>query len=230
VFNDLLGAFVRGTARTFTPKNRTKTGLASAFAFALLVAAYGLVLAGVGTFGGPQYYTDVTGELNSVIDLLGLKSLLFMLALSSVLMHPISLIVASFFLCDLLECNEGGKHAPKGGWHGAGSQLAFKAIRLFVVANILGIGVFLLPLPVGPGYVYGLLNGFVFSRIFISMTSTQNVSLLGPSSLNDLKLRREAITFLAGIVFVVASSIPVINLVMPALAVFVFRQLSEELY
>ncbi len=108
-------------------------------------------------------------------------------------------------------------------------MLNFKNIKNFLLvllaANLIALLLYALFFPVAPFIFWGL-NGFLLGREYFQMVATRR---LGRAKAKALRKRHTGKIWLAGTLVAVPLSVPLVNLVIPILAVATFTHLFHRL-
>ena len=162
-------------------------------------------------------------------DVMSWASVLAMLVMSIFLMIPVASAIISLFLEHVVQAVE-DKHYPDLPTV-AGMPLGeafFDMVNFLLVllaANLIALLLYALFFPVAPFIFWGL-NGFLLGREYFQMVATRR---LGRAEAKALRKRHTGKIWLAGTLVAVPLSVPLVNLVIPILAVATFTHLFHQL-
>ena len=194
-----------------------------------------LAVATLGTFllirweFGSETSVPFIGQMTWASDVMSWASVLAMLVMSIFLMIPVTSAIISLFLEHVVQAVE-DKHYP----HlptVAGMPLGeafFDMVNFLLVllaVNLIALLLYALFFPVAPFIFWGL-NGFLLGREYFQMVATRR---LGRAEARALRKRHTGKIWLAGTLVAVPLSVPLVNLVIPILAVATFTHLFHQL-
>ena len=194
----------------------------------LAVATLGIFLLIRWGFGS-ETSVPLIGQMTWASDVMSWASVLAMLVMSIFLMIPVASAIISLFLEHVVQAVE-DKHYPDLPTV-AGMPLGeafFDMVNFLLVllaANLIALLLYALFFPVAPFIFWGL-NGFLLGREYFQMVATRR---LGRAEAKALRKRHTGKIWLAGTLVAVPLSVPLVNLVIPILAVATFTHLFHQL-
>ncbi|MBV1869141.1 MAG: EI24 domain-containing protein [Marinosulfonomonas sp.] len=197
--------------------------------FALLFAAYAVILWLVNIFAPDVVTLPFVGEVRWVDDLLSWGSVLLMIMLSAFLMVPVASAFTSLFLDDVADAVE-DRHFPtlpravRVPFVQA-LQDTLNFLGLLIVANALALILYLIFLPLGPLIFWGL-NGFLLGREYFQLVAMRRIGRQGAKEMFRANLPQ---IWLAGALMAVPLSVPLVNLLIPILGAATFTHLFHRL-
>ena len=207
------------------PKFRKVLFLGIGLTFALLVAAYALILWLINTMVGDQATLPLLGEVQWLDDLLSWSSLLLMMVLSVFLMIPVASAITSMFLDEVAQAVE-DKHYPHlppvpgvSFWDGLKDTVNF--LGVLITANVLALLLYALFAPAALFIFWGL-NGFLLGREYFMLAAMRR---LGRAGAKELRARNAGTIWLAGTLMAIPLTVPVLNLVIPILGAATFTHI-----
>ena len=198
--------------------------------FALLFAAYAVILWIVNIFAPDVVTLPIVGEVHWVDDLLSWGSVLLMMVLSVFLMVPVASAFTSMFLDDVADAVE-ERHFPalpraERVTFGVALQDTLNFLGLLIVANILAVILYLIFLPAGPMIFWGL-NGFLLGREYFQLVAMRRIGRQGAKEMFRANLVQ---IWLAGALMAIPLSVPLVNLLIPILGAATFTHLFHRLH
>lgn len=225
----ILTDFLRAVAQLADPRFRRVLWLGIALSFALLVAAYAILLWVIDSFDPEALELPVVGPVTWLGDLLGWASLFLMLYLSMFLMIPVASAITSLFLDDVAAAVE-DRHYPHlppvprvGVMQGIIDTVNF--LGVLVAANILAIALIAL-LPWSYPVVFVLMNGWLLGREYFQIAAMRRAGRTGAAA---LRARHAGEIWLAGCLMTIPLAVPLVNLLIPVLGAATFTHLYHRL-
>jgi len=198
--------------------------------FALLFAAYAVILWLVNIFSPDVVTLPIIGEVHWVDDLLSWGSVLLMMVLSVFLMMPVASAFTSMFLDDVADAVE-ERHFPalpraERVPFVVALQDTLNFLGLLIVANILAMIFYLIFLPAGPLIFWGL-NGFLLGREYFQLVAMRRIGRQGAKAMFRTNLVQ---IWMAGALMAIPLSVPLVNLLIPILGAATFTHLFHRLH
>lgn len=225
----ILSSFAKALGQMGDPRFRRVVIWGVGLAFALLFAAYAVVLLLIGWLTGDAVVLPLIGEVRWLDDLLGWSSLVVMLAMSVFLMVPVASAITSLFLDDVAAAVE-ARHYP--GLPPVRPQSWGEAIRdsagflgVLLGANLLALLVYI-ALPFGAFAIFWALNGYLLGREYFQMAAMRRMPRAEAAR---LRRRHWLRAWGAGVLMAMPLSIPLLNLVIPVLGAATFTHLVHAL-
>ncbi|MCB1341616.1 MAG: EI24 domain-containing protein [Pseudooceanicola sp.] len=229
----ILRAFFLALGQIGDPRFRRVLFLGVLLSFALLVAAYALLLWGVQSLTGETVTIPMIGEVRWLDDLLGFASFIFMMVLSFFLMIPVASAITSLFLDDVAQAVEDRHypHLPPAPPVPFGDALrdTLNYLGLLIGANAIAFVVaallfFAFP-PAWPLIFYGL-NGLLLGREYFTLAAMRRV---GRSRAIALRKQHRGTIWIAGVLMTLPLSVPLLNLLIPILGAATFTHIFHAL-
>lgn len=221
----ILRAFRESLGQLREPGFRRLGLVALALTLALLVAAYAAFLMLLVSIGDGS--VAFAGE--GLADLVGLNSILFMLALSFLLMVPVAAVFAALLLGDVAAAVEARDFPwlPRAGppaLPGGRLRHTVNLIGLLILANALA-GVFLTFL--GPLVIplWFMANGWLLGRDYFTLAAARRYP---PATVAGLRRASWGRIWLAGLAMALPLAVPVVNLGVPFLAAATITRLMHR--
>ena len=169
------------------------------------------------------------GSIGWAADLFSSASVVAMLVLSVFLMMPVATAIISLLLERVVQAVE-DRHYPD---LPPATPLPFGKVLLdlvnflvvLIAANLFALLLYALFFPVAPFIFWGL-NGYLMGREYFNLVALRR---LGRPGAKALRQRHAAKIWLAGTLVAVPLSVPLINLIIPILAVATFSHLFHRL-
>ncbi|MFQ5624371.1 MAG: EI24 domain-containing protein [Paracoccaceae bacterium] len=195
----------------------------------LLALFYALVAVGLRFVLPDTFSLPWIGEVGFLSIAISWVTLLGMLVLSFVLMFPVASVFVGIFLDDIADAVE-ARHYPALPEplrlplrEQLGDSLRF--LGLMVAANLLALLVYLVATVFAPLVFWGV-NGFLLGREYFQLVAARRVGLEGAGR---LQRRHFWQVWAAGILMAVPLTIPLINLLVPIIAVAAFTHMFHRL-
>ena len=229
----ILRSFLLALGQIGDPKFRKVLALGVLLSFALLVAAYALLLWGIQAMTGETVSIPLIGEVRWLDDLLGFASFIFMMVLSFFLMVPVASAITSMFLDDVAEAVEEEHYPllPPAAKVPFGDALrdTINYLGVLIGANAIAFVIaavaFLAFPPAWPLIFYGL-NGFLLGREYFTLAAMRRI---GRERAIALRQRHRGTIWLAGVLMALPLSIPLVGLVIPILGAATFTHIFHAL-
>ncbi|HBR61370.1 MAG TPA: hypothetical protein DEA94_02555 [Rhodobacteraceae bacterium] len=178
---------------------------------------------------GPEASLPLIGPVSWASDVMSWASVLAMLVLSVFLMMPVASAIISLFLERVVQAVE-DKHYPNlpvvtGIPLGQALFDMLNFLLVLLAANLVALLLYALFFPVAPFIFWGM-NGFLLGREYFQLVATRR---LGWAEAKALRRRHTGKIWLAGTLVAVPLSMPLVNLVIPILAVATFTHLFHQL-
>ena len=178
---------------------------------------------------GPEAALPLIGPVSWASDVMSWASVLAMLVLSVFLMMPVASAIISLFLERVVQAVE-DKHYPNlpvvtGIPLGQALFDMLNFLLVLLAANLVALLLYALFFPVAPFIFWGM-NGFLLGREYFQLVATRR---LGWAEAKALRRRHTGKIWLAGTLVAVPLSMPLVNLVIPILAVATFTHLFHQL-
>ncbi|GHF48541.1 EI24 domain-containing protein [Seohaeicola zhoushanensis] len=225
----ILRSFLLAVGQIGDPRFRKVLGLGVVLTFALLVAAYALLLWGVQALTGDAVTIPIIGEVRWLDDLLGFASFIFMMVLSFFLMVPVASAITSMFLDEVAQAVEDRHYpqlppAPKVPF-GDALRDTINYLGVLIAANVAALIVAAFVFPLWPLIFYAL-NGFLLGREYFTLAAMRR---LGRERAKELRRRHRGTIWLAGVLMALPLSIPLVNLLIPILGAATFTHIFHAL-
>jgi uncharacterized protein involved in cysteine biosynthesis len=221
----IFSAFFKALTQMTDPRFRQVLALGVGLSLALLtITSFGAfaMLRGVLGLDGS---VALIGPIGWATDLLSGASVIALLVLSVFLMVPVATTIISLLLEWVVQAVE-DRHYP--GLPPAtplpfGEALMDLVNFLIVLtaANVFALLLYALFFPVAP-FIFWALNGYLIGREYFNLVAMRR---LGRPAAKALRQRHASKIWLAGILVAVPLSVPLINLIIPVLAVATFSHL-----
>ncbi len=169
------------------------------------------------------------GEVGIVTNILSFAAIIAMFALSVFLMIPVASVFVGFFLDDVADAVE-ARHYPDAGLVEAlpMSDVLIDSLRflgVIVLANLVALVVYFVATIFAP-VVFWAVNGFLLGREYFQLVASRR---LGRKAADALRRQHFWEIWTAGFLMAVPLSFPVINLVVPVLAVATFTHMFHRI-
>lgn len=225
----ILRSFLLAVGQIGDPRFRKVLGLGVVLTFALLVAAYALLLWGVQALTGDAVTIPIIGEVRWLDDLLGFASFIFMMVLSFFLMVPVASAITSMFLDEVAQAVEDRHYpqlppAPKVPF-GDALRDTINYLGVLIAANVAALIAAAFVFPLWPLIFYAL-NGFLLGREYFTLAAMRR---LGRERAKELRRRHRGTIWLAGVLMALPLSIPLVNLLIPILGAATFTHIFHAL-
>ncbi len=222
-------AFARALAQIGDPRFRRVMLLGALLALALLAGIYALFLALIDAFAPGSIEIPLIGPIGGIDTLLGIGSVLFMLALSVFLMVPTASAFSGLFLEDVVQAVEQRHYPdlPSVPRLKLADSLIDSAnfLGLLLAANLLCFVIYAFAGPFIP-LVFWAVNGFLLGREYFGLVAMRRIGRQGARA---LRAQHWGKIWLAGVLMAAPLSIPLINLVIPVLGVATFTHIFQSL-
>jgi len=171
----------------------------------------------------------LVGEVRWVGDLLGWGAALLMAGLSVFLMVPVASAFSGLFLEDIADAVE-ARHYPALPpvarlplWETFVGSVNF--LGVVIAVNLLALVFYVFTGPLIP-VVFWALNGYLLGREYFEMAATRR---LGRAGAKALRKRNAGKVWLAGTLMAAPLSLPLVNLLIPALGAATFTHLFHRM-
>ncbi|GHH01618.1 EI24 domain-containing protein [Pseudodonghicola xiamenensis] len=222
-------SFLLALQQTGDPKFRKVLFLGIGLTFALLVAAYAVVLWLVNGLVGDQVTLPLIGQVTWLNDLLSAGSFFLMMILSVFLMVPVASAITSMFLDEVAQAVE-DKHYPTlppvpgvSFWDGLKDSVNFMGV--LIAANTLALIIYAL-IPPASVFIFWALNGFLLGREYFMLAAMRRI---GREGAKQMRARYSGTIWAAGTLMAVPLSVPLLNLVIPILGAATFTHIFHRL-
>lgn len=168
------------------------------------------------------------GPVGGLDTVAGWGSVLLMLVASVFLMVPVASAFTGLFLEDVAAAVEDRHYTlPPADPLPMSEQLreAAGAFGILLVANIIGLFVFLFAGPLAP-LLFIAMNGFLLGREYFVLVAMRRI---GRQAAYAMRRRHAAQVWLAGALMAIPLSVPILNLIVPVLGVATFTHLFHRL-
>ncbi len=169
------------------------------------------------------------GPVGGLDTVAGWGSILVMLLASVFLMVPVASAFSGLFLESVADAVEDRHYPtlPQAPPLPMAEQLreAAGAFGILIVANIIGLALFLFAGPLAP-LLFIAMNGFLLGREYFVLVAMRR---LGRQGAYAMRRRHMAQVWLAGALMAIPLSIPILNLIVPVLGVATFTHLFHRL-
>lgn len=196
---------------------------------AALVALLGLVFWGTHTLIGDTLTLPWIGTITWAGAFASWGAVALGAALSVFLMVPIAQAVQSLFLDQVSDAVEARyyPHLPPAQPTALGDAVldGLRAFGVLILANLLGLVLYVLFAPLAPFIFYGI-NGFLLGREYFQVTALRR---LGPEGARQMRRKHAMTIWGAGIVMALPLTIPGLNLLIPVLGAASFTHLYHRL-
>lgn len=223
-------AFGKALGQMGDPRFRRVLLLGVGLTFALLVAAYALILMLIQGLVGPEATLPLIGQVTWLNDLLSVGSFFLMMLLSVFLMVPVASAITSMFLDEVADAVE-ARHYPDlppvpglSVWEGVKDTVNF--LGVLVTANLLALVLYLMFAPMALFIFWGL-NGFLLGREYFTLAAARRVGL---AEAKRLRRRHGATIWAAGVLMAMPLSVPLVNLLVPILGAATFTHIFHALW
>lgn len=223
-------AFGKALGQMGDPRFRRVLLLGVGLTFALLVAAYALILMLIQWLVGPEASLPLIGQVTWLNDLLSVGSFFLMMLLSVFLMVPVASAITSMFLDEVADAVE-ARHYPAlppvpglSIWEGVKDTVNF--LGVLVTANLLALVLYLMFAPMALFIFWGL-NGFLLGREYFTLAAARRVGL---AEAKRLRRRHGATIWAAGVLMAMPLSVPLVNLLVPILGAATFTHIFHALW
>jgi CysZ protein len=195
----------------------------------LLAAIFAAVFWGIGRYAPDQLTLPWIGTLHGLHWLFDGGAALLMLIASVVLMVPVASAFSGLFLEDVVEAVESRYYPdlPKADPIPlmVGMRDALSVMVLMCFANALALILYVFSGPFAP-LVFWAVNGLLLGREYFTLVGLRR---LGRAGATRLRRRHFAQIWLAGFLMAMVLSVPVVNLIVPVLAVASYTHMFQRL-
>ena len=224
IFNSFLKAVSQFGDRRF----RGVVLVGVVLALAVLVAITAGFLAGIQYFVGDKTEVWLIGEVRWLDDLLRWSSLFIMIILSVFLMVPVASAITSMFLDDVAQAVE-DRHYPNLApaprvpfWNALRDTVNF--LGVIVGANALALVVYAAFTPLAI-FIFWALNGYLLGMEYFQLAAMRR---LGRTKARELRKIHRRTIWGAGVFMAIPLSIPLVNLLIPALGAATFTHIFQS--
>ncbi|MDH2327517.1 EI24 domain-containing protein [Cereibacter sp. SYSU M97828] len=224
----MLGDFLKALGQIGDRRFRRVVMIGVALTLALLVGLGWLANWAVVWLVPDQVVLPWIGPVGGLDTVAGWGSVLLMLAASVFLMVPVASAFTGLFLEDVAAAVEDRHYTlPPAPPLPMSEQLreAAGAFGILLVANIIGLFVFLFAGPFAP-LLFIVMNGFLLGREYFVLVAMRRI---GRQAAYAMRRRHAAQVWLAGAMMAVPLSVPILNLIVPVLGVATFTHLFHRL-
>lgn len=224
----ILGDFLKALGQIGDRRFRRVVMIGVALTLALLVGLGWLANWAVVWLVPDQVVLPWIGPVGGLDTVAGWGSVLLMLAASVFLMVPVASAFTGLFLEDVAAAVEDRHYTlPPADPLPMSEQLreAAGAFGILLVANIIGLFVFLFAGPLAP-LLFIAMNGFLLGREYFVLVAMRRI---GRQAAYAMRRRHAAQVWLAGALMAVPLSVPILNLIVPVLGVATFTHLFHRL-
>ena len=177
----------------------------------------------------PQVEIPFAGPVSGLGALFSLVSILFMLGLSVFLMMPVAALFAGLMIEDVAEATEAAAGlAPPAPPRPPLYQSVVDSVNFVAVLMLVNLLAVLLYAAIGwfAPLAFWALNGYLLGREYFTLIARRR---LGREAAKALRRRHRGTVWLAGMAMAGPLSVPLVNLVIPALGAATFTHLFHRL-
>ncbi|MFN4100337.1 MAG: EI24 domain-containing protein [Pararhodobacter sp.] len=225
----ILGSIAGALGQFDDPRFRRVVWMGLGLSLALLVALCGLVVLAIRWFVADTLTLPWIGPVGGIDTLLSLASIPVMLLLSVFLMVPVASAFTGLFLDNVADAVE-APHFPAlpparriGVWETVSDSLRYFA--LLVALNLVGLVIVIFTAGTGL-IIFWVINGFLLSREYFIMVAVRRMT---PEDAHRMRHAHQARLWIAGVLFAIPLSVPVLNLFVPVLGVAAFTHLFHRI-
>jgi len=224
----MIGDFMRAVGQVF---DRRFTGVLAWSVMLTLGLLAGLTLAAMGLLGllPENFDLPLIGEVATPFSTLRGLALGAMLVLSALLMFPVAGVFVNLFLERIADAVETRHYPGLAAARVMGMAEALKGALGFTLVvlgvNLVAVVFYLLAGPAAP-LVFWAVNGYLFGREFFELVALRRIE---PAAMRAMRRRHGFQIWLAGSLMAVPLSIPVLNLLVPVLAVATYTHMFHRL-
>ena len=225
----ILSCFARALAARRERRFRKALWLGAVLALALLFAVYAVVLALFESWAPEVVEIPFAGPVSGLGALFSLVSILFMLGLSVFLMMPVAALFAGLMIEDVAEATEAAAGlAPPAPPRPPLYQSVVDSVNFVAVLMLVNLLAVLLYAAIGwfAPLAFWALNGYLLGREYFTLIARRR---LGREAAKALRRRHRGTVWLAGMAMAGPLSVPLVNLVIPALGAATFTHLFHRL-
>ncbi len=224
----ILGDFLKALGQIGDRRFRRVVMIGVALTLALLVGLGWVANWAVVWLVPDQVVLPWIGPVGGLDTVAGWGSVLLMLVASVFLMVPVASAFTGLFLEDVAAAVEDRHYTlPPADPLPMSEQLreAAGAFGILLVANIIGLFVFLFAGPLAP-LLFIAMNGFLLGREYFVLVAMRRI---GRQAAYAMRRRHAAQVWLAGALMAIPLSVPILNLIVPVLGVATFTHLFHRL-
>ncbi|WP_136685927.1 EI24 domain-containing protein [Falsirhodobacter xinxiangensis] len=224
----MLGDFLKALGQIGDRRFRRVVMIGVALTLALLVGLGWVANWAVVWLVPDQVVLPWIGPVGGLDTVAGWGSVLLMLVASVFLMVPVASAFTGLFLEDVAAAVEDRHYTlPPADPLPMSEQLreAAGAFGILLVANIIGLFVFLFAGPLAP-LLFIAMNGFLLGREYFVLVAMRRI---GRQAAYAMRRRHAAQVWLAGALMAIPLSVPILNLIVPVLGVATFTHLFHRL-
>lgn len=225
----ILGALFTALGQFDDPRFRRVVWLGLALSAALLVGLYWLLVLAIQWLVPDSVTLPWIGAVGGIDRVLSLASIPLILLLSVFLMVPVASAFSGLFLDSVADAVE-ARHYP-GLPPALGASLwdslldAARYTGLLILLNLIGLIVVIFTAGTGM-VVFWAVNGFLLSREFFTTVALRRMA---PAEARRMRNANVGTLWVAGVLFAIPLSVPVLNLFVPVLGVAAFTHLFHRL-
>ena len=225
----IFGAIFKALGQFDDPRFRRVVLLGLALTIGLLVALCAVLVTLIQFFVPDTFSLPWIGEIGGIDTVLSLASIPVMLVLSVFLMVPVASAFTGIFLDTVADAVE-AEHYPglppasqAGIWETIVDSLRY--FGLLVALNL--VGLIIVIFTAGLGFlVFWAINGFLLSREYFTMVALRRMSA---DDAHRMRRANFATLWIAGILFAIPLSVPILNLFVPVFGVAAFTHLFHRI-
>ncbi|MCA0204980.1 MAG: EI24 domain-containing protein [Proteobacteria bacterium] len=225
----ILGAIFAALGQFGDPRFRRVVWLGLGLSVALLFALYWLLVLVIQLLVPDSVGLPWIGPVGGLDTALTLASIPVMLLLSVFLMVPVASAFSGFFLDEVADAVE-AEHYPQlppadraGFWDSLKDALRYTG--LFILLNL--IGLIIVIFTAGLGFVvFWAINGYLLAQEYFTTVALRR---MGPAEAARMRSANMGTLWIAGVLFAIPLSVPVLNLFVPVFGVAAFTHLFHRI-
>ncbi len=225
----ILGSILAALGQFDDPRFRRVVWVGLALSLALLIGLYWLLVLGIQILIPDSVSMPWIGPVGGIDWALSLATIPLVLVLSVFLMVPVASAFTGLFLDTVADAVEARHYpalppAPRAGfWDSVIDALRYTG--LLVLLNLVGLIVVIVSAGAGL-VVFWAINGYLLSREYFTTVALRRMA---PAEARRMRKANALTLWLAGVLFAIPLSVPVLNLFVPVFGVAAFTHLFHRL-
>jgi len=225
----ILGSILAALGQFDDPRFRRVVWVGLVLSLALLIGLYWLLVLGIQILIPDSVSLPWIGPVGGIDWALSLATIPLVLVLSVFLMVPVASAFTGLFLDTVADAVEARHYpalppAPRAGfWDSLIDALRYTG--LLVLLNLIGLIVVIVSAGAGL-VVFWAINGYLLSREYFTTVALRRMA---PAEARRMRKANALTLWLAGVLFAIPLSVPVLNLFVPVLGVAAFTHLFHRL-